>query len=315
MPKTEIDYSNTIIYKITCKNPAITDVYVGHTTNFVQRKHTHKQSCINEKATNYKCKVYEVIRNNGGWTNWKMEIINFFDCADHYAARKKEQEYFISLNATLNSIEPFPKPKVFIKKNIIIAPKPVFNCETCHITCNDSTSFEKHQKTNKHQKLSQNDEKHEKCLNFSCEPCNFLCSKKSNYSKHLTSVKHNKLTNLDTKNTNKFHCEHCHFKCGKKSYWERHVITSKHIKLTNVNDFVSPSLDITFICDKCDKIYKSRVGLWKHSKKCKEEEPHVKCQTDNEIKILTNLVTDLVKSNMELQKQMMEICKKDTIAV
>ena len=118
MPKVEIDYSNTIIYKITCKNPAITDVYVGHTTNFVQRKHAHKQSCINNKSSNHACKLYEVIRANGGWANWQMEIINFFNCADHYAARKKEQEYFIELKATLNSIEPFPKPKVVLKPNL-----------------------------------------------------------------------------------------------------------------------------------------------------------------------------------------------------
>ena len=53
MPNVEIDYSTTIIYKITCKNPAITDVvYVGHTTNFVQRKHAHKQNCINNKSSN-----------------------------------------------------------------------------------------------------------------------------------------------------------------------------------------------------------------------------------------------------------------------
>ena len=95
MPKLEIDYSNTIIYKITCIEPNITDVYVGHTTNFVQRKHAHKQSCTNQNIANYKCKLYEVIRNNGGWKNWKMEIINFYNCHDHYEARKKEHEYFI----------------------------------------------------------------------------------------------------------------------------------------------------------------------------------------------------------------------------
>ena len=72
MPKHEIDYSNTIIYKITCDDSNISDLYVGHTTNFVQRKHAHKQSCINEKSPNYKYKLYEVIRNNGGWENWKM---------------------------------------------------------------------------------------------------------------------------------------------------------------------------------------------------------------------------------------------------
>ena len=57
MPKTDIDYSNTIIYKITCTNPEIKDVYVGHTTNFVQRKHCHKQGCNNTKSSNYNCKL------------------------------------------------------------------------------------------------------------------------------------------------------------------------------------------------------------------------------------------------------------------
>lgn len=45
MPKVEIDYSNTIFYKIFCKDTTIKDLYVGLTTNFVQRKHAHKQSC------------------------------------------------------------------------------------------------------------------------------------------------------------------------------------------------------------------------------------------------------------------------------
>jgi len=33
MPKVEIDYSQTIIYKICCKDPNITDIYIGHTSN------------------------------------------------------------------------------------------------------------------------------------------------------------------------------------------------------------------------------------------------------------------------------------------
>ena len=54
MPKVEIDYSNTIFYKIFCKNPEIIDLYVGHTTNFVQRKHGHKQNCINTRGWSVK---------------------------------------------------------------------------------------------------------------------------------------------------------------------------------------------------------------------------------------------------------------------
>ena len=35
MPKVEIDYTNTIFYKIYCKNSSVTDVYIRHTTNFI----------------------------------------------------------------------------------------------------------------------------------------------------------------------------------------------------------------------------------------------------------------------------------------
>ena len=69
MPKEEIDYSNTIIYKIVCKNPNINDVYVGHTTNFIQRKYSHKIAC--NSITN-NIKIYNIIRENGGWDNWDM---------------------------------------------------------------------------------------------------------------------------------------------------------------------------------------------------------------------------------------------------
>ena len=58
MPKVEIDYSNTIFYKIFCKDTTIKELYVGLTTNFVQRRHAHKQSCKNEKAQNQKTNYF-----------------------------------------------------------------------------------------------------------------------------------------------------------------------------------------------------------------------------------------------------------------
>ena len=181
MPKIEIDYSNTIIYKITCKDPNISDVYVGHTTNFVQRKHAHKQSCINNKAPNHTCKLYEAIRNNGGWINWNMEIIHFCNCADHYEARKKEQEYFELLKATLNSLEPFPKPKVKESKEI-------FYCEKCDIKCDNAKLLDIHNQTQKHNRIK--DTNFIKDEQFCCTTCDFTCSKKSNYEAHLLTSKH-----------------------------------------------------------------------------------------------------------------------------
>ncbi len=167
MQKPEVDYSNTIIYKITCKDPNIKDVYVGHTVNFVQRKHGHKQSCNNEKSSNYKCKLYETIRSNGGWDNWHMEIIHFCKCKDQYEARSKEQEYFVLLNANLNSIEPLPKPKEVVstkivkkstaiettvniepnnKKKYLCEQQDNLKCNKCRKTYTDRNSLRYHEK-------------------------------------------------------------------------------------------------------------------------------------------------------------------------
>ena len=43
MPQKEVDYSKTVIYKIVCNDPLITDCYVGRTTNFTKRKLQHEQ--------------------------------------------------------------------------------------------------------------------------------------------------------------------------------------------------------------------------------------------------------------------------------
>ena len=33
----KVDYQKTFIYKLCCRDPTITDIYVGHSTNFKQR--------------------------------------------------------------------------------------------------------------------------------------------------------------------------------------------------------------------------------------------------------------------------------------
>ena len=72
--KMPIDYSNACIYKICCKDLSVKDVYVGSTTNFVQRcqrRRDHKAVCNNEKGRDYNYYVYQFIRENGGWDNWE----------------------------------------------------------------------------------------------------------------------------------------------------------------------------------------------------------------------------------------------------
>ena len=98
MPKKAFNYENTIIYKIVCNDLTITDMYVGHTTNFKQRKSVHKSDCINPHSKKYNYKIYIKIRENGGWNNWKMVEIEKFSCKDIYEATARERYWFELLN-------------------------------------------------------------------------------------------------------------------------------------------------------------------------------------------------------------------------
>jgi predicted GIY-YIG superfamily endonuclease len=69
MPKTNIDYQNTIIYKIVCNDLDVPFLYVGFTTDFTKRKNRHKTSCNNSNSEAYNFKIYSFIRSNGGWDN------------------------------------------------------------------------------------------------------------------------------------------------------------------------------------------------------------------------------------------------------
>jgi hypothetical protein len=106
MPKTQTDYSQTTIYKLCCKNPAISEIYIGHTTNFINRKNNHKTNCCNENSNNYNLYVYNFIRDNGGWNNWTMVQIEMYNCNNKREAEIRERYWIETLNAQLNCVNP-----------------------------------------------------------------------------------------------------------------------------------------------------------------------------------------------------------------
>ena len=106
MPRLEIKYEDTIMYKIVCNDLNIKDLYVGQTTNFTVRKGAHKRTCRNEKGKCYNLKVYQFIRANGGWDNFSMVEIEKYSCEDSKEAHARERFWIESLNATLNSYIP-----------------------------------------------------------------------------------------------------------------------------------------------------------------------------------------------------------------
>ena len=117
MPRRPIEYSNTLFYKLCCKDISITDVYVGHTTEFRKRKNTHKNNCHNEKTRAYNYHVYQFIREHGGWDNWDMILIERSGCQDALEARKREREYIELHNAKLNKAIPNRSYKEYYQDN------------------------------------------------------------------------------------------------------------------------------------------------------------------------------------------------------
>lgn len=117
MPKNA-DYTKCQIYKFVCKDLTVKDCYVGSTCSWIKRKALHKQSVNCEKNAEYNYKKATIIRENGGWNNWEMVLIENYPCKTDLEARAKEREWFEKLGATMNSQTPLRTPEELIAYNI-----------------------------------------------------------------------------------------------------------------------------------------------------------------------------------------------------
>lgn len=105
MPRTAIDYSNTVIYKIVSKDLNLNFCYVGHTTDFIRRKAEHKKRSKNILINN--TKLYKSIFDNGGWGEFDMVVVeNYNDCKNGIDACTRERYWYEKLNANLNTFIP-----------------------------------------------------------------------------------------------------------------------------------------------------------------------------------------------------------------
>jgi len=166
MPKKVFNYSKCAIYKIVCNDLSVSDCYVGHTTNFIQRKAKHKNCCNNEKSKDYNLKVYKTIRANGGWQNFSMVLVEDYKCDNKLQAASRERFWYENLKANMNSNVPNQTVKEYNEKYYV-------------------ENQEKFKETNAKYRI-QNQEK----LN---QQIDCICGSKflhANKAKHLRSLKH-----------------------------------------------------------------------------------------------------------------------------
>jgi len=117
----------------------------------------------------------------------------------------------------------------------------------------------------------------------------------------------------------KFTCDACDIETSNKRDYNKHLLTSKHSNRTKLNQLESHR----FSCKYCSKKYKARNSLWYHEKKCKPApvsapEPNKSIfitELPDNNNSLTMMVVELMKSNQELQKQMLELCKNSNTTV
>ena len=132
-----------------------------------------------------------------------------------------------------------------------------------------------------------------------------------------------------TKQTPKFACVQCHFITSNKCDFSRHLLRAKHLKncekLTNLTDSTQnpPQKTQEHICENCEKVYKSRVGLWSHKKKCMSSLEKDK-EAGQDSPLTQSIVVELIKQNqsimmenkefkeliIEQNKQLLEFAKK-----
>jgi hypothetical protein len=127
----------------------------------------------------------------------------------------------------------------------------------------------------------------------------------------------------------KYCCEKCNYYTCRKSSYDKHILTSKHIKVANGNNFASletiscKKLQNTqlYSCEKCQKEFLNRSGLWKHKQKCNQEKDQERInekEKEHETQAPLgptdkDLIMMLIKENSELKNLVLKVLENGTM--
>jgi len=210
MPRKPIEWSKCIIYKIWND----VDFYVGSTTDFTNRKRNHKQCCNCVTDKKYNLKLYQTIREKGGWNAWQMiPLEEYKECQTQIEARIREEKWRVELNAQLNMRRAFsaetPQEHYEANKEQIAKKKKEYRDEhkeqisekaKIHYEANKEQIAKKNKEYRDEHKEQINeknkeyrDEHKEQILEKAKEPYECPCGstiRKSNKAKHERSLKH-----------------------------------------------------------------------------------------------------------------------------
>ena len=127
MPRQKIDYSKTVIYQIHCNDPNILYDYISSTTDITRRKQSHKKIYNDKTQKSHNDEIYQTIRSNGGWDNWKITELEKYPCNNN-------SEVLLRKNYYVNKIESAKTVNIL-------------SCNNCDKTFQYRSGLWKHKKT------------------------------------------------------------------------------------------------------------------------------------------------------------------------
>ena len=133
MPRQKIDYSKTVIYQIHCNDPNILYDYISSTTDITRRKQSHKKIYNDNTQKSHNDDIYQTIRNNGGWDNWKITELEKYPCNNNSEVLLRKNYYVDKIQSDrLNSSH--------------INPIIGFNCNNCDKIFKYCSGMSRHKK-------------------------------------------------------------------------------------------------------------------------------------------------------------------------
>jgi len=120
------------------------------------------------------------------------------------------------------------------------------------------------------------------------------------------------------KNRKEYECKNCYYLTYNIFDYNKHIETKKHKSNVLAMDCSDNSMFIekkaSFCCSICNKEYKDYSGLWRHKKKCTNNDTSIETNIEP-AKISTtekDLMMMIIKENSDLKTMMMEIIKNGT---
>jgi len=190
-------YENSIIYKLCHQNDLENNnIYIGSTTNFRTRKNVHKYNCNNENRKEYNFFVYQFIRENGGWENWVMILIEKYPCDGKEELKIRERYHIELLKSKLNKQMPTRTKKEYYENNkeIFAEQKKQYYQNNKKILSEKQKEYREQNKEYKKEKAKQYYENNKQIIlekakeKVICDHCGYEITK-NNLKKHQQSKK------------------------------------------------------------------------------------------------------------------------------